>query len=179
MVCKAMQLRSGWCDIIAEKLKKANSYCSFGFRKGWIQTLCSRKWLLSVVFRATAYCTFNGCLVSCDITGTRVNESGIALCANFSGEIHHNRGERKARRINGAQRESLKAKFSTCSPSSLYGKFMDSLPIDMLVSGNRDGVGGTASVYQKISSEGKQEERHDENLIKSVMMLKDEFCVCC
>ena len=29
---------------------------------------------------------------------------------------------------------------------------------------------------KNISSEGKQEEWHDENLIKSVMMLKDEFC---
>ena len=158
---------------MAKKLHQANSHCSFAFKKGWLQKRCSRK-RVAVVYKASAYCTFIGCHVACDITGTRL-QNGIALCVEFSGEIHHKRGDKRARRIKGEERASLRSQISNCSPSTLYCQSMNTMEIERLVSGNRDGVGSTVSVYQKISSEKKKEEQRDENLIISIMMLKEEF----
>lgn len=49
---------------------------------------------------------------------------------------------------------------------------------EQLASGNRDGVGNTTSVFQRISSENLKSEQNDGNLIKSLLLLQ-EHCVHC
>ena len=44
-----------------------------------------------------------------------------------------------------------------------------------MVSGNRDGVGNTLSVFQRISSENLKSEQNDGNLIKSLLLLQEEI----
>ena len=173
------RLKTGWCDVVADKLKDANSYCSFGFRKGWVKRRCSRKAAAGgrVIFRAQAYCTFSGCSLTCDITGSTEDDAGqhIACSVEFHGEIRHRKGEKRARRIKGPLRKSLKADLLHCSPSTLYNKSMNDFSLDKLLSGNRDGIGGTTSVLQKISSEGRKEERRAEDLMQSLATLRAEF----
>ena len=131
------KLKPGWCDIIAKKLKTANSLCSFGFKKRQGATDILKK-KSAVVFKAKAYCTFNECQVTCGITGNKKEDGGIVLFGRFSGAIKHHRSERRARRIKGADRDHLKAELSNCSPSTVCSRSMNSLPVDMLVSGNRE-----------------------------------------
>ena len=168
-------LTSEWCVIVAAKLSTVNPYCSFGFKKGWLQRHNSRKKAV-VWFRAKAYCTFSTCTVHCDLHVTKDDDGGdVKLRVLQRGDVLHRGEERKARRIKGVERTKMQNELLHCSPSSLYNESMQKLPLEMLASGNRDGIGRTKAVLQKISSEARKMEQRHENLIESLLMLRDEF----
>ena len=168
-------LRSGWTDLVAGKLAECNEYCSFAFRKGWVPCKDSRKTQsCSVVLKANAYCTFSDCNVTCKCVATQV-ANGIVFRVVFDGDLRHKCGEKKARRIKGARRDALKDKIANKAPSALYSKAIGQLAVARLRSGNRDETGRSVHVFQKISSEARLAERRSENLIESLLVLKEEF----
>ena len=167
-------LSSEWCAIAAAKLSTVNPYCSFGFKKGWLRRHNSRKKAV-VWFRAKAYCTFSTCTVHCDLHVLKDDGGGLKLHVVQSGDVLHRGEERKARRIKGVERAKMQNELLHCSPSSLYNESMQKLPFKMLQSGNRDGIGRTKAVLQKISSEARKTDQRHENLVESLLMLRDEF----
>ena len=49
------------------------------------------------------------------------------------------------------------------------------LPKEQFLSGNKDGIGATSSVLQKISSESRKALQFDENIIMSTMHLREHI----
>ena len=168
-------LSSEWCTIVASKLSAVNPYCSFAFKKGWLQRQNSRK-KAGVCFRANAYCTFSTCPVHCNLHITKDTVSGVKLHVAQRGDVMHKGNERKARRLKGVQRAKMQNELQHCSPSSIYNESVYKLPLEMLASGSRDGIGRTKAVLQKISSEARRMEQRHKQLVESLLLLRDEFC---
>ena len=167
-------LSSEWCTILSNKLCEVNSYCTFAFKKGWIQRQSSRKRAGTVPFRAKAYCTFSDCSITCEVHVTN-DDNGVQLHVTQHGQVSHKRDERRARHIKGVERKELQSRLEHSAPSAVFNDKMEKLSLCKLVSGSRDGIGQTKTVLQKISSEAKKKEQRHENLILSLMSLQEEF----
>ncbi len=70
--------------------------------------------------------------------------------------IKHYKGERRARSIKGEERKMIRANLSKIQPSTLRNKGLLNMSAQQYISGNRDGVGASPSVFQKMSSEAKK-----------------------
>ncbi len=122
-------------------------------------------------FRCSGYCTFTECAFT---FSAKITQKGnkLEMLVQSEGGIEHSKDERKCRPIKGKSREQLQKELETTLPSTLQSL---GLTEEQLISGNRDGVGLTLSCYKKISSEGKKNKLRDEDVCKSVMILKDEI----
>ena len=86
-----------------------------------------------------------------------------------------NWGHTKSRHITGSNRLSLMKALKFHSPSTIYHAKFNKLSESELRSGNRDKIGSSADVYQKISSEGRQNELPSVDLVTSLTMLKEQL----
>lgn len=157
---------------MANKLKDSNPYCSFAFRHHWLKK-SSRK-SSEYHFKASAYCTFNGCTITCqllimskDMT-KKCND--VTVHVTYSGNLKH--CGKKSRHIKGESRELTSNLLTKYSPCYLRHQSLSLMPSQVFASGNRDGIGVTKFVLQKISNESKKSMRLDENLINSLLILK-------
>ena len=172
------RLNNEWTRTMTQYIKKANRYCSLAFKQKWRKKRKSRK-KSDYVFRCSRRCTFSNCPVAFSANIKNYNESSppslLYLNVMFTGTIQHCNTERRARRLRGEQRESLQQMLAHTKPSTLFNSSMCNLDETILSSGNRDNVGCTPSVVQKISSEGRQKEVEDVDLITSLKCLKKSF----
>ena len=130
-------------------------------------------------FRCEGYCTFSDCsftfkaiIPPYDANNT---PDRLKLLITSDGKISHNTYERRSRHIKNKERCEFRKKLQHESPSTLHSKQYLMLSQQQLASGNRDGVGNTTSVFQRISSENLKSEQNDGNLIKSLLLLQEEI----
>ena len=125
-------------------------------------------------FRCSGYCTFTECSFT---FSAKITQKGnkLEMLVQSEGGIQHSKDERKSRLIKGIAREQLQKELKTTLPSTLQSLHYLGLTEEQLISGNRDGVGLTLSCYKKISSEGRRKKLRDEDVCKSLMILKDEI----
>ena len=125
-------------------------------------------------FRCSGYCTFTECAFT---FSAKITQKGnkLEMLVQSEGGIQHSKDERKSRLIKGNAREQLQKELETTLPSTLQSLHYLGLTEEQLISGNRDGVGLTLSCYKKISSEGRRKKLRDEDVCKSLMILKDEI----
>ena len=168
------KLTNEWCSIVASKLEETNPHCSLAFKKGWVQQRNSRK-KTPVCFRAQARCTFTDCALTCLVQVKKSSNKQLCLHVHYKGEIRHRRGERRARYIRGEQRKYLQNELQHSSPSTLYNRRLRDLPPSRLISGSHDGIGRTSSVFQKISSEAKRKDQCHDDVLQSLLILKEDF----
>ena len=87
--------------------------------------------------------------------------------------VSHCNDERRARWIKGNEREKLKSKLIDQKPSTICHQQLLKLPPAAFHSGKRDGVGVSESVMQKISSESAKSQYLDEDLCKSLIIMRE------
>ena len=163
-------LSKDWKEVITSKLEIVNPYCSFAYSWRWKKKNCSRKHS-DILFRCRGRCSFSDCYTTFTVT---IN-SDMEMTTEFSGTIRHRIGDTKARNITTPQRQKLRAELQHELPSTLRAKRYLSLSHPEYMSGKRDSVGRSASVYQKISSEGNLEKQAAGNVILSIMKLREKL----
>ena len=170
------KLGKNWCHVFADGLKESNPYCSFAFKRHWVKR--SMKKASMYAFKAWAHCTSKGCPVQCIllIKSNQVqcdsSDSTIAVTVNYEGNVKHERYCRQARHISGAKRDTTTELASRYPPTYLRHHALAALPPDVFASGNRDGIGRSKHVLQKIASEGRNILRLDSDMIKSLQILR-------
>ena len=169
------KLHPNWLDVMARNLKESNPYCAFAFKRHWVKKSFRKK--SDLYFKAHAYCTFNSCEVTCNLS-IKLNEmtkrsSEIEIEVQYSGNVQHS--GKKARHIKGGSRDLTAQLLTKYSPSYIRHQGLSLMPAEVFASGNRDGIGATKSVLQKISSEIKDALRLDDDVIKSLIVLKSEL----
>ena len=124
--------------------------------------------------------TFSTCKVKIHlyVNNSSFQANIVRVFIEFSGEINHLSGEIHARHISKSVRERAVSFFQEqkVAPSKLYHSKMSQLSSHQYAAGNRDGVGCSVTVLQKISSEARLQLEEDQNLIVSVMSLQKHFC---
>ena len=169
------KLHPKWSDVMAKNLKESNPYCAFAFKRHWVKKSFKKK--SDLYFKAHAYCMFNKCDVTCNVS-IKLNEimkksSEIQVDVQYDGVIEHT--GKKARHIKGDSRELTAQLLTKYSPSYIRHQGLSLMPAEVFASGNRDGIGATKSVLQKVSSEIKDALRLDDDVIKSLLVLKHQL----
>ena len=169
------KLHPKWCDVMATKLKESNPYCALAFKRHWVKKSFRKK--SDLYFKAHAYCMFSKCKVTCNLT-IKVNEmtkqsSNIQVNVEYGGVVEHT--GKKARHIKGDSSELTAQLLTKYSPSYIRHQGLSLMPAEVFASGNRDGIGATKSVLQKVSREIKDALRLDDDVVKSLMVLKHQL----
>eukprot|EP00731_Ephydatia_muelleri_P021183 Em0013g910a len=109
------------------------------------------------------------------ISNKSIQADNVIAQVNFTGFVHHATGEKQARKISSSVRSQLKQHFQSThvAPSKEYHKQLKMLASEQYAAGNRDGVGCSSSVMRKISSEARLALRFDEDLIASLLLLRN------
>ena len=172
-------INPSWVHVMATGLSKLNSCCSVAFRRHWKKILHSQK-PGSIIFKADGYCTFSTCKVKIHlyVNNSSFQANSVRVFVEFSGKINHPSGETHARKISKSVRERAVSLFQEhkVAPSKLYHSKLSQLSSHKYAAGNRDGVGCSVTVLQKISSEARLQLEEDRNLIVSLMSLQKHFC---
>ena len=169
------KLHPKWSEIMARNLKQSNPYCAFAFKRHWVKKSFRKK--SKLYFKAHAYCTFSQCNVTCNLSieldEIMKKSSEIQVDVQYSGSIEHI--GKKAHHIKGESRELTAQLLTKYSPSYIRHQGLSLMPAAVFASGNRDGIGATKSVLQKVSSEINDALRLDDDVIKSLMVLKHQL----
>eukprot|EP00111_Clytia_hemisphaerica_P014785 TCONS_00043590-protein len=171
---KTLKRRRGgnWVDITLKLIKEANPFCSWKFTYNHIRKNKTNK-KNSSYWVAKAKCTFVDC--NCRVEITQEDKESLELVFHFIGDINHNVTKPKSRKINGEARKQVKSKFlkePNHSAAGNYRKSLASIPSDVFASGNRDRVGTSKKVHQKIRSEVNIELNGINNLHKNLCDLQ-------
>ena len=104
-------------------------------------------------------------------------EDKVAVNVDFHGNINHKVGETHSRNLSLSVRQNIISTFQDThiAPSKDYCRRLMSLDNEQFVSGNRDGVGCSTSVLQKISSQARLQLEEDKDLITSLLVLQKMF----
>ncbi|KAL5502919.1 hypothetical protein EMCRGX_G009777 [Ephydatia muelleri] len=104
-------------------------------------------------------------------------EDKVAVNVDFHGNINHKVGETHSRNLSLSVRQNIISTFQDThiAPSKEYCRRLMSLDNEQFVSGNRDGVGCSTSVLQKISSQARLQLEEDKDLITSLLVLQKMF----
>ena len=167
-------LQNEWKEVVTSKLESVNPHCSFAYSWRWKKKNHSRK-ESNVLFRCRGRCSFSDCSTTFIVAIKSSKTLDMEMIIEFSGAIRHRIGDTKARNITTPQRQKLRAQLQNESPSTLRAKRYLSLTHSEYMSGKRDIVGRSASVYQKISSEGNLEKQAAGNVVLSLMKLRDKL----
>ena len=172
------KVNPSWVHLFSKGLAEINTYCSFAFRKHWIKKKSSSK-SSNFFFKANAYCTFSTCnvLAFLDIKDEGLSNTNVTINVKFEGSICHIASERHARRLSLSVRKDTQTYFqqTRIPPSKEYiGRLMKLTP-GQFATGNRDNVGCNPSALRKISSEARLALQEDENLVSSLLILKQIF----
>ena len=136
---------------------------------------------LIFTYRCEGYCTFENCkykfkvIIPPHAYESAHTPSMLQLHVTSEGEIFHDAGQRKSRYFRGGERMNLQNLLKCNSPTTILSKQYLSLSQEKLLSGNRDGVGKTLSVFQRISSEGVKSQQADPDVVTSLLKLRDEI----
>ncbi|PIK49395.1 putative poly [Apostichopus japonicus] len=160
--------RGEWQKSVLEIIKKSNPFCSFKFSSHRVSMATFRK-RRQPAFSTTATCQFDDC--NCALKF--VVFKGLDGKLTYSGKVQHAKDDIKARFIRRAERKDLYHKFSMGSlkPMKMQISKLSSLQGAIYESGNRDGIGETHHVLQKISSESRSHDRMDSEELKSLLGL--------
>ncbi len=163
----------GWTAVIAKGLKQSNPFCVFAFKRHTLTCAVIRKRKsTSPVFSAFGRCTFSSCPVSVHLRG----RDNLLVEVKYGGSVHHKIEECHARRISGKERDNLRNILATGQmPFKEYLNRLATKTNAELLSGNCDNMGTTVKVMQKISSESRQIGKEDNNVIKSLQVLKEKM----
>ena len=171
-------LSDEWYIPVIKLLSATNPFCTLMFDRKWMKKSFRKQ--SKYLFRCYGHCAFANCQVSfrfcvLDAKFEPKNHQSLDVEIYYNGNPFHLKGEKHSRPIKKSERSLLKHSLKFNSPSSIYMKKFSKLSEIELDSGNRDKVGSSPSVLQKISSEGKKEEYRDVDLITSLHILKCEF----
>ena len=100
------------------------------------------------------------------------------LTIQFEGDIYHNVGDLKSRRIVDNEREKLYDFFqknSKKTPGALYRTKLHDIDEGVFTAGNRDTVGRTSSAIETISSRSRRLALSLTNISDSVLHLQKEI----
>ena len=173
-------LSDEWYIPVIKLLSATNPFCTLMFDRKWVKKSFRKQ--SKYLFRCYGHCAFANCQVSfrfcvLDAKFEPKNHQSLDVEIYYNGNPFHLKGEKHSRPIKKSERSLLKHSLKFNSPSSIYMKRFSKLSEIELDSGNRDKVGSSPSVLQKISSEGKKEEYRDVDLITSLHILKIKLCI--
>lgn len=96
---------------------------------------------------------------------------------DFHGDINHKVWEAHSRNLSLSVRQNIISRFQDThiAPSKEYSRQLMSLDNEQFVSGNRDGVGCSTAVLQKISSQARLQLEEDKGLITSLLAFQRIF----
>jgi hypothetical protein len=167
-----------WVHIMAEGLSNLNSCCCFAFKRHWIKNTVSQK-KTSALFKANAYCTFETCNIVAvlSVNNLRLQDDQITVHVHFNGTLQHRNDEIHARRISYSARQKICERFqeTNVAPAKEYHTRLMQLGPEQYAFGNRDGVGCSLSVLQKVSSDARLQLQEDRDLIMSLLLLKKKL----
>ena len=128
------------------------------------------------LFKANGHCVFSGCGVVCHLTiPCEQTSEDLTVRVEYEGRLNHKKEEKQARHICGSAREQMVKTLSHYTPTYVRHQAMAAMPPDVFVSGNRDGVGASGHVLQKIASEAKKSLRFDGNHLQSLLLLREQL----
>ena len=165
-----------WTSVMASHLSESNDYCTFRFKRHFIQRQNSRKRHCDI-FKASGNCVFLDCTCSFKLVMTRTQFHMKEIAVNYDGQVKHATGERQSRFIQNDERKALASKFkeSGCKPSKVYQELKENLSSDAKASGNRTGCGVQPTTVRKIASESRQNEYISKDMVESLLMIRKLF----
>ena len=161
-----------WTVIFDVYTHQSNPYCVFMY-EGYYFTRAKKTPAKESFFMSFDACgQFSTC--PCRYHATLQHDGWLKI--DYSGNIIHLKNEFHARPVRGIRRQQIQELTSLgVTPGSLYLKQLSSMSIEVKEAGNRNKVGSSPSVIRKISSESTVKLRRDDNLEKSLQMLKHEL----
>ena len=136
---KPDRLQPCWASVLAHRLSESNDYCTFKFKRHFIQRQNSRKCHCDI-FKSSGNCVFTNCTCSFKLSMNRTQFTEKEISVHHTGQVKHATGERQSRFIQNSERATLAAKFkeTRCKPSKVYQERKGHLTSDAKASGNRD-----------------------------------------
>ena len=173
---KPDRLQPCWTSVLAHRLSESNDYCTFKFKRHFIQRQNSRKRHCDI-FKSSGNCVFTNCTCSFKLSMNRTQFTEKEISVNYTGQVKHATGERQSRFIQNSERATLAAKFkeTRCKPSKVYQERKDHLTSDAKASGNRTGCGVQPTTIRKIASESRQNEYISKDLVESLLAIRQLF----
>lgn len=161
-----------WTVIFDGYIWQSNPYCVFMY-KGHYFTRAKKALTKEDFFMSfDACCQFSTC--PCKYHATL--QYGGCLNIDYTGNLIHLKEELHSRPIRDVRRRQMQALTSLgVTPGSLYLQQLSKMSNEEKEAGNRNNVGSSPSVIRKISSEGNIKLRRDDNLEKSLHILKQEL----
>lgn len=126
------------------------------------------------LFHCTGQCKFSDSPIQFAVHITESSklspQSILKVQVNFASDtVKHAVSKCRARNLSEKARKHLKNLLETQSPSTLYNETL------MLMNINRDSVGWSTAIFQKVSSKCNIDKQHDRNIIWSLLFLQNDF----
>ena len=173
---KPDRLQPCWTSVLAHRLSESNDYCTFRFKRHFIQRQNSRK-RHCAVFKASGNCIFSNCTCSFKLSMNRTQFQVKEISVYYAGNVKHATGERQSRFIQNSERATLASRFKEkgCKPSKVYQELKDDLTSNAKASGNRTGCGVQPTTIRKIASESRQNEYISKDIVESLVAIRQLF----
>ncbi|XP_028396774.1 uncharacterized protein LOC114520652 [Dendronephthya gigantea] len=173
---KPSTLKPCWTEVVACHLNESNDYCTFRFKRHFIQRRDSRKRNCDV-FTASGNCVFVDCKCSFTLKMSQAQFNVKEISVTYKGAVKHATGERQSRFIRNEERQKLAKMFQEkpCKPSKVYQELKEKLTSNAKASGNRTGCGVQPTTMRKIASEGRQNDYIARDMVESLDAIRKLF----
>ena len=93
------KLKPSWTNIMAQHMAKSNDFCTFRFKRHFVQKEGSRKRNNSFVFTASGFCIFEDCPCYFKLSMRKEHFFSKLITVEYQGSVKHATGDRHSRFI--------------------------------------------------------------------------------
>ena len=154
------KLKPSWTNIMAGHMAKSNDFCTFRFKRHFVQKEGSRKRNNSFLFTASGFCIFEDCPCYFKLSMRKEHFFSKLITVEYQGSVKHATGERHSRFIQNDERKAMADKFlkGPDKTSKVYHEVKEEL---------------SSNAKALIASEGRQQSYMDKDLVRSIDILRN------